>query len=462
MYFKTEDNIIKTENLEFDASQLGGVGKVAFQCMKKHGKNPAQILAETGEVDTFESLLQRCIRIALALRKKGIKKGDIVTGCSNNHLDACTHMIASFFIGALPCSLDPTLSPFEFKQLIAQVKPKIIFTVLESLENIRESLREANLEAEIVVFGDAECCTSFGNLIQPQEDESTFEPIHIDNAEETAIIYFSSGTSGFPKGVCLNHYYFYHHSPLVPPSPNSDLDEDRRNYEMSIRKMGTCFLNYGSMYWGSAGQGVFLSVVTGMCRLLCSNFDPKQFWEIVDKFKVSGTLLTPFQVTQLVKTGKPENANPKCLLRIVTGGSPLANKYFFALQDMLPNTDILQTYGQTEVGVLAAFQLHNKSQRERYMMHPDTVGVPIRGVWYKVVDPETDQILGPNQEGELRVKSKTVMNGYYNRSCANRYDKDGWFRTGDVVRYDDNLYFYVVDRLKEMLKYRGWHIPQLS
>ncbi|CAH1974632.1 unnamed protein product [Acanthoscelides obtectus] len=227
---------------------------------------------------------------------------------------------------------------------------------------------------------------------------------------------------------------------------------------MTIRKIGTCFLNYGSMYWGSAVQGLFLSIVIGMCRLVCSNFDALQFWELVDKYKVSGTLLTPFQITQLVKTGKPEHAHPQCLLRIITGGSSLANTYFFALQDMLPNTDILQSYGQTEIGILAAFQIHNKSQREFYKLHPDTVGLPIKGVTYKVVDPNTDEILGPNREGELRVKSKTVMNGYYNRSCANRYDKDGWFRTGDVVKYDDNFYFYVVDRLKEMLKYRGWHI----
>lgn len=80
-------------------------------------------------------------------------------------------------------------------------------------------------------------------------------------------------------------------------------------------------------------------------------------------------------------------------------------------------------------------------------------------LFFKVVDSETDEILGPNQPGELRVKSKTVMNSYYKRDCSNRWDKDGWFRTGDVVQYDEDCYFYVVDRLKEMLKYRGWHIP---
>ncbi|KAJ8982152.1 hypothetical protein NQ317_011298 [Molorchus minor] len=213
------------------------------------------------------------------------------------------------------------------------------------------------------------------------------------------------------------------------------------------------------MYWNSAGIGLFLSAIAGVCRLLCSNFDAKEFWYLVERYKVSGVFLTPFQVTELVKCGKPEDVDTSGLVRLSTGGAALSKKYVFALQELLPETDIIPTYGQTEVGILAAFQIHNKVHREYYKKNPETVGVPVPGVWYKVVDPDTETVLGPNEPGELRVKSKTIMNGYYKRDCSNRYDKDGWFRTGDVVKYDENCYFYIVDRLKEMLKYRGWHIP---
>lgn len=189
--------------------------------------------------------------------------------------------------------------------------------------------------------------------------------------------------------------------------------------------------------------------------------------------------MNPFQVTELVKCGKPKDADTSWLMRLSTGGAALSKKYVYALQELLPDTDIIPTYAQTEVGLLAHFQIHNKAHREYYKKNPDTVGLPFRGISYKVsgdfilslykmlkgvfdfqvVDPETEAVLGPNEPGELRVKSKTIMNGYYNRDFSNRYDKEGWFRTGDIVKYDENGYFYVVDRLKEMLKYRGWHIP---
>ncbi|CAG9855969.1 unnamed protein product [Phyllotreta striolata] len=455
-----ERNIIRTEDLNIPCGDLKGVGNVFFQRLKSHGSKIAQIQAATGEKDSFESLLQRSVRTAIALQKRGIKKGDIVTGCSDNHLNACVPILASFFIGAIPCSLDPTLSNIEMENLIASVKPKIVFTIKESLESVVRYTKAAGLESEIVVFGDTEQYTPFSEFLQPQPEEDDFAPITVEDSSETCVIYFSSGTSGFPKGICINHYYYYHHSPLIPPAKNNDVDVQRQMYENYIRKnFTTSFLTYGSMYWNSSGMGLFLSAITGVTRLLSSDFNAKEFWYLVDKYSVSGVFLTPYQITELVKCGKPSDVSCESLVRINTGGSSLSKRITFELQELLPETDIVPCYGQTEVGILASFQLHNKTQRELYKKDPDVVGMPMRGVTYKIVDPETEEILGPNCPGELRVKSKTVMNGYYNRDFSNRYDKDGWFRTGDVVQYDEDCYFYVVDRLKEMLKYRGWHIP---
>lgn len=246
-----------------------------------------QIEASTETKDTFNSLLLRSIRTALALKKRGIGKGDIVTGCSDNHLNACVPMLASFFIGAIPCSLDPTLSVFEINKLIEQVKPKILFTIPECLEVVEDALKNAGLDSEIVVFGNSTSHTTFDSLMVPQEGENDFTPIIVDNPKETCVIYFSSGTSGFPKGVCINHYYYYCNSPILPPLKNNNLDRDRQIYEMSKRKNGSSFLNYGSMYWGSSGQGLFLSTLTGISRLLCSVFSPEQFWRCIQKYNVS-------------------------------------------------------------------------------------------------------------------------------------------------------------------------------
>ncbi|KAJ8951640.1 hypothetical protein NQ318_012310 [Aromia moschata] len=77
----------------------------------------------------------------------------------------------------------------------------------------------------------------------------------------------------------------------------------------------------------------------------------------------------------------------------------------------------------------------------------------------RVVDPETGKLCGPNEKGELRVKTDYIMNGYYGRDSSDSFDSDGWLKTGDIVYYDEEQCFFVVDRIKEMLKYKSWHVP---
>lgn len=172
--------------------------------------------------------------------------------------------------------------------LISEVKPKIIFTVPQSLKNIVHYKNELGLDYEVVVFGETEEYTPFSEFIQPQPEENEFKPIIVNDCKETCHIYFSSGTSGFPKGICINHHYYYHHSPLIPPPKNHDVDVHRQLYELNIRKnFKTSCLSYGSMYWNSSGMGLFISAMTGISRVLCNNFDAKKFWYIVDKYRVS-------------------------------------------------------------------------------------------------------------------------------------------------------------------------------
>lgn len=166
------------------------------------------------------------------------------------------------------------------------MKPRLVFTIEESLGEVKAALKNAELESEVVVFGQTSTFTGFEEFVQPQEDEEGFTPVVVDDPKDTVVIIFSSGTSGFPKGICLNHYYFYHHSPLVPPANNSNLDEARRKFEFSKRE-GSSYLNYGSLYWSSGMMGLFLSAITGLRRLLCNNFNAKEFWYLIGKYQVS-------------------------------------------------------------------------------------------------------------------------------------------------------------------------------
>lgn len=163
-------------------------------------------MPETESQDTYESLLSRCIRTSLKMKSDGLTENDIVCLCTYNHCDSFVPFIAASFLSIKIASLDPTLSVADVSYLLNQVKPAIIFFVPESVELIEQSLQETDfLKPKLVVFGETDTYEPFSNYLVQNSDEAHFKPVHT-KAEDTAVIFFSSGTTGFPKGICQNSY----------------------------------------------------------------------------------------------------------------------------------------------------------------------------------------------------------------------------------------------------------------
>lgn len=134
-----------------------------------------------------------------------VKPADVICFCTNNHLDSCVPFIATCFIGAIASSLDPSLSLADTAYLIKKVAPKMMFVIPDAVQLIEDALAKAKVDATVVVFGPTERHTSFITFLEQKEDEDKFRPVQVDDIKETAVIFFSSGTTGFPKGVCISH-----------------------------------------------------------------------------------------------------------------------------------------------------------------------------------------------------------------------------------------------------------------
>ncbi|KAJ8969659.1 hypothetical protein NQ317_004889, partial [Molorchus minor] len=232
-----------------------------------------QYVDDTDETDTNEQVLIRSIRTAIKLKEKGINKGDIISTCTHNHKNSCVPLAASCFIGAIPANFDPDLSHLDTIHLLKLVQPKILFVSTQSLPLMEKCLIEANVATELVVFGTSKKYSQFSEYLEPRDQETNFRVTPIYDDRETAVILFSSGTTGLPKGICLSHYS------LVTQAREGDYFLTKISDERDIH------LVYTTFYWITALLTFIATVHDGGARVVCAKFDPFNCWKMIEKYK---------------------------------------------------------------------------------------------------------------------------------------------------------------------------------
>ncbi|KAF2886957.1 hypothetical protein ILUMI_19216, partial [Ignelater luminosus] len=246
-----------------------GLGYLFFTNMEKNKDKIAQIDAITGDKDTFGAFRQRCIRTAITLRSRGLTSNDIIAVFAANHLNCFVPTISSLFIGIKPVPLDPNLSLNDTIYLLKQINPKIVFVAPEAVELMENAVKELTGNVEIVVFGETDQYTPFSEFLRPKEEENSFEPVSPEDLKETALMFFSSGTSGFPKCVCVSHFAF-----MKQIYNTIDFGFD----------LSMSFLN-SSIYWLVIANFYGALAVTGKTRLFLPKFDAKVVWKKIHEYK---------------------------------------------------------------------------------------------------------------------------------------------------------------------------------
>ena len=253
-----------------------------------------------------------------------------------------------------------------------------------------------------------------------------------------ALVY-TSGTTGRPKGVALTH-------------ANVLANVHFLNYWLPYKEGGV-FLHAAPMFHIVDFPLLFAAPAFGTCQVTIPKFSPQYFCEAVERDRVTHTVLVPTMINMLTQFPDLAKYDLATLERVAYGGSPMPPELINHTREVLPRVKLVQGYGLSETGFLTAL-LDDAHTGERLL----SCGRPCPGIDVRVVD-ESGAEVGPGQRGELVAPGANVMRGYWNNPDeTTRAFRGGLFRTGDVGYQDADGYFYILDRLKDMIVSGGENV----
>ncbi|HKY30870.1 MAG TPA: 4-coumarate--CoA ligase family protein [Pyrinomonadaceae bacterium] len=404
---------------------------------KELADKPALIEAPTGRVITYSELAHSISRVAANLSKRGFKKGDVVGILSPNVPEYAMAFHGVALLGGVNTTFNPLYTEHEIAEQLKDAGARFLITAPEFMDKARAAAAVAQVE-ELFVFGEGEGATPFAQLLSGDGEAPAVE---INPSDDLVALPYSSGTTGLPKGVMLTHH----------------------NLVANLRQMeGLCYFTDNDRLicvlplFHIYGLVVILNMglYTGATIVTMPRFDLEQFLKTVSEYKVTLAHLVPPIVLALSKSPIVDNYDVSSLRTIFSGAAPLDESLTRACMARL-KCELRQGYGMTETSPVT-----HSSPPDRASVKYGSVGVCAPNTECKVIDLETGQTLGPNQEGEICVRGPQIMKGYLNRpdATAETIDSEGWLHTGDIGYADPDGHFYIVDRAKELIKYKGFQV----
>jgi len=401
------------------------------------GDKPALIDGPTGRTVSFAELADSIAIAAYNLAQRGFKKGDVFGILSPNCPEYAIAFHAVATLGGIVTPINPLYTTHEIAHQLKDSGARFLATVPGCAEKAVDAVKHGMLD-ELFVFGTAPGATPFDSLLV---DNGRAEQTPINPREDLIALPYSSGTTGLPKGVMLTHYnlvanirqmeglrYFYESDTLICVLP--------------------LFHIYGLVVVLNMG------LYSGSTVVLMPRFDLESFLKAVQDYEVTLAHLVPPIVLALSKHPIVDNYRLPNLKTIFSGAAPLGEDLTRACMDRLGIT-VRQGYGMTETSPVT-----HSSPAPPLDIKFGSVGVPAPNTECKIIDLETGAPLGPGEKGEVCVRGPQVMIGYLNNpeATAQTIDSDGWLHTGDIGYADEDGHFFIVDRAKELIKYKGLQV----
>ncbi len=405
-----------------------------FAGLAKIGDDVAVTDGTDGRSLTGTELAEAIRRLAGGLTARGYGPGRTVALMAPNIPEYVTVFHGVAFAGGTVTTINPTYTANEVRKQLTDSGAQLLIVVAPFLETAREAARGTAVE-EIAVIGQAEGATALADLMgEPQAEQAPVDP-----AEHVVVLPYSSGTTGLPKGVMLTHRN------LVANVMQCHSTQEIRTGDCTI-----AFLPFFHIY----GMTVLMNshLAGGASLVTLPRFDLEVFLRLVAEHRPRRLYLVPPVVLALAKHPLVEQFDTSSVEQVFSGAAPLGAELGDACAKRL-GAVITQGYGMTELSPLSHATPVEAPR-------PGASGLTVAGCRSRVVDPMTGQDRGPGEEGELWVQGPNVMKGYLNNDQATRetLTEDGWLKTGDLCVIDADGYMFVRERVKELIKVKGFQV----
>ncbi|CAM5609610.1 4-coumarate--CoA ligase family protein [Streptomyces violaceorubidus] len=431
--FRSEYADVPPVDLPIHDAVLGGAA--AF------GSTPALIDGTDGTTLTYEQVDRFHRRVAAALAESGVRKGDVLALHSPNTVAFPPAFYAATRAGASVTTVHPLATAEEFAKQLKDSAARWIVTVSPLLSTARRAAELAGGVREILVCDSAPGHRSLVDMLASTAPEPS---VAIDPAEDVAALPYSSGTTGTPKGVMLTHRQIATNlaqlEPLMPAAPGDRV---------------LAVLPFFHIYGLTALMNAPLRL--GATVVVLPRFDLEQFLAAIQNHRITSLYVAPPIVLALAKHPLVADYDLSSLRYVVSAAAPLDARLAAACSRRLGLPPVGQAYGMTELSP----GTHVVPLDAMADAPPGTVGKLIAGTEMRIVsltDPGKD--LPAGESGEILIRGPQIMKGYLGRPDATAavIDTDGWLHTGDVGHVDTDGWLFVVDRVKELIKYKGFQV----
>ncbi|MBU3002487.1 long-chain-fatty-acid--CoA ligase [Paraglaciecola arctica] len=391
------------------------------------------------KVWTYKELETQSKQTAHTLLSKNVQPGDKIAWLAQNVADFWIALFAASQIGAVITPINWRLSPIEISQILVDANASILIGEAQFIDSL---CLKKNLNIE-TIYLDPQRENSLQQLcsIQPFTDIE-FKP-HLD---DPVVQLYTSGTTGLPKGVVLTNKCF---KEVAASQFTIGILQPKFNNEIILHTLP--HFHIAGLTLGLIGWKL------GLPLMQYRQFEPERILKLAQERIPLNGFFVPSMIMMLLNLAKKKNISLESFASVSYGAAPMPSALLEEALQAMPNASFYQFYGLTEttggISVLMSDDHHRVGSQRL------SAGLPLPHCEVKIVNPYTNEQLSTGQAGEIITKSNFLMQGYWNNAKATKDAiKDGWFKTGDIGKFDDNGYLYVIDRIKDMIISGGENI----